>query len=116
MEETNIKLEWTQMMIKNLITLYEANPCLWNPLDENYKDRPRRDKSLRAIASFFNTSVDEIRRKIHNLRNQFSQECNKFIKSRKPGTNVSDFKTKWIHFDSLKFIRNYLVSLINVLT
>lgn len=49
--------------------------------------------------------VWEIQSKIHNLRNQFSQETKK-VGEQKSGQGAAEvYKSKWPYFDSLKFIK-----------
>lgn len=95
------KLEWTSRMKVNLIELYKKNVCLWNRKDPSYRDKKLRDEVLEKIANEFDTNTNEIKRKIHNLRNQFNQEYQKVLKINKDG---AEDDVKWVYYDMLKFI------------
>jgi hypothetical protein len=56
---------WNKECTKGSISLYEAHPEMWD-----YKDREKRNVCWQLMAEETNTSVAEVQRKIHNLRNQ----------------------------------------------
>lgn len=96
-----LKINWLPRMTAQFIESYKRNNCLWDRGCPGYRNRNKREQALEEIASEFDTSVTEVKRKIHNLRNQFNQEFLKIIKSHKEG---GDYESKWIHFQALKFI------------
>lgn len=97
------KYNWTRQETKDLITLYEINECLWNKNLREYKDRDERISSIQSIADEMKISIEEINKKIHNLRNQYRFELNK-MKKNVPGK--PRYQTKWPYFKNLSFLEN----------
>lgn len=71
---------------------YEINECLWNKNLREYKDRDERISSIQSISDEMKISIEEINKKIHNLRNQYRFELNK-TKKKIPGK--PRYTTKW---------------------
>lgn len=97
------KYNWTRQETKDLITLYAVNECLWNKNLREYKDRDERISSIQSISDEMKISIEEINKKIHNLRNQYRFELNK-TKKRIPGK--PKYTTKWPYFQNLSFLEN----------
>ncbi|CAO1367562.1 unnamed protein product [Diamesa serratosioi] len=98
------KYNWSRQETKDLITLYEINECLWNKQLREYKDRDERISSIQSISDEMKISIDEINKKIHNLRNQYRFELNKTKKPKVAGKPV--YVTKWPYFTNLSFLEN----------
>ncbi|XP_046984220.1 uncharacterized protein LOC124554196 [Schistocerca americana] len=99
-----MRKQWSREEIMELIQLYEANECLWNTKCSGYRDRTKKHKVLEEIGLKFSCSQEEVQRKLHNLRNQVSQELKK-IKQRRSRSGAGDnCKSKWPYFDALKFV------------
>lgn len=64
------KKAWQKDEIVELISMYKERSVLWNTKDTEYRNREKKAKILHEIAVKFNCSVEEVQRKIHNLRNQ----------------------------------------------
>lgn len=102
------KKEWTRAEVTDLIACYEQHPCLWNVLSNEYKNKIIKSDAFKKLSEKFGTSVEEITRKIHNLRNQFNTELKK-INSKKSGQGSDDnYETKWPYFKNLLFIKTSL--------
>jgi hypothetical protein len=118
------KYNWTRQETKDLITLYEINECLWNKNLREYKDRDERISSIQSISDEMKISIEEINKKIHNLRNQFRFELNK-TKKKIPGKprwalkraikncfvcnltiHLHRYVTKWPYYQNLSFLEN----------
>lgn len=97
------KYNWTRQETKDLITLYEINECLWNKHLREYKDRDERISSIQSISDEMKISIEEINKKIHNLRNQYRFELNK---SKKTVPGKPKYTTKWPYFANLSFLEN----------
>lgn len=106
-EPKQSKFEWSSNMTFQLIKMYHNFPALWNPNHEQYNTRTIRDTAIDNMAAKFGTTVEEIKRKIHNLRNQYNQVE---IRSRKLQGSGREFRSKWIYFEEMKFLRSYIVS------
>jgi hypothetical protein len=61
---------WDREFTLGLISVYEAHPEMWDTRHRDYKDREKRNLCWQLMAEETNTSVAEVQRKIHNLRNQ----------------------------------------------
>ena len=66
------KKEWRCEEIKELISLYETYPVLWDVSSKDYKNREVKDDVLKEFGEKFKCTPQEIVRKLHNLRNQVS--------------------------------------------
>lgn len=99
------KYSWTRQETKDLITLYEVNECLWNKNLREYRDRDERVSSIQSISDEMKIGIDEINKKIHNLRNQYRFEYNK-MKKIIPGK--PKYITKWPYYDNLNFLENII--------
>jgi hypothetical protein len=102
METGNKK--WTPQETKDLISEFEESPCLWNVFDKGYKNKDMKAAALKKIALSLGFSVGEIKRKLHNLRCQYTSEEKKTL-VKKSGQGASDrYKSQWPYFDMLKFL------------
>ncbi|CAK9811262.1 hypothetical protein ANTPLA_LOCUS6955 [Anthophora plagiata] len=96
--------EWSKDEIFNLISMYEENSVLWNTKDVDHKNREKKNKIIEEMAANFNCLSEEIQRKIHNLRNQMSQELKK-KKKRRSGSGIDEMDVShWPYFAALKFL------------
>jgi hypothetical protein len=88
MESGNKK--WTPSETKNLISEFEETPCLWNVFDKGYKNKDMKAAALEKIALSLGFSVVEIKRKLHNLRCQFTSELQKTVHKNLDKAQVTD--------------------------
>lgn len=94
---------WTNEETEILISTMEAAPELWDPTQEDYKNRAKRTDTIEQIAAQFQTDTKEISRKLHNLRTQFNNELRK-MKIKKNRHGGDEYKSSWKFFDSLRFM------------
>jgi len=88
------------------VELYKDQTNLWNCLDPSYKNRDLRKASFEHIHNELGlTDMNEVTKKIKNLRSTYNQEVLKIEKSKKSGSGTS---TKW--FDSM----DYIMKIINL--
>lgn len=96
--------------IKELISLYEQNPELYNSSLPDYKKKVVRQKIWDKIlvqfqALFPEATKEDIQKKMTNLRTQFFTELNKYKKSLLSGSGTSDIhKPSWWCYDLLMFL------------
>lgn len=103
------KKEWLKAEIDELINMYHGKPELWDVKCKVYKDRVKKHNALTEIAGELNTTIEEIQRKIHNLRNQFNSEFKKITKTKSgQGTNEL-YVSKWPYYKSLLFLQGGFV-------
>lgn len=96
--------EWTEEETKELILLYEENEFLWKTNHPDYRNREKKDRMFNELSKSFKCTAKEVQRKLHNLRNQVSQEMKK-MRNKKSGAGTDDIYTsKWRFFSSLQFL------------
>ncbi|XP_043262214.1 uncharacterized protein LOC122403010 isoform X1 [Colletes gigas] len=99
------KYTWTREKTFQLIHLYEKNALLWDKnCKEGCRKREKKIKIISDIANRFNTTMEEISRKLHNLRNQVSQELNRMKKKNSESGTDEIHTSNWPYFSSLKFL------------
>lgn len=99
MSAHNEMFEWSDNEISKLIDAYRESVCLWNPQDENYNKKDAKKKAMENMSLLFDCPVREIKRKIHNLRNQVTANLR---------NHTDEKEIKWKFFDSLSFVVDVL--------
>lgn len=94
---------WSMVETNQLISMYASRPELWNAKSKHYKNRIKKRQAFDEIAQTFSVTVDEIYRKMHNLRTQFNNELRKTKRSTDQPVG-EPYVSKWPYFDSLKFL------------
>ncbi|KAB0790068.1 hypothetical protein PPYR_15614 [Photinus pyralis] len=77
---------------------------IWNTRCTEYRNREKKQALLREFAIQFSCSAGEIQRKLHNLRNQVSQELKKMKKKKSGAGTDENYTTNWPYFTALKFL------------
>ncbi|XP_073843234.1 uncharacterized protein [Musca autumnalis] len=108
----NTRKLWTRESVVALIKLYQKYEHLYNVDSPLYKDQDMRDNSLIEICNRlkkFNKSitVDEVRRKMRNLRIQYGQQLRDMEIAKSNGERLEEARL-WC-FDRLNFLRKYTV-------
>lgn len=76
-------MRWTETMTYIFVKLYSKSPCLWNPLDINYKVQKERELAYEKMAKDFHEktkkylSTHEVKNKIKALRTTYLQQVKK---------------------------------------
>lgn len=99
----------SEMTMKLIETLEKDGQELWNSKHVFYKDKFARQAKTEFLAKMFVTTVEEINRKIHNLRTQYNNELRKLKKKQAgseksagtPATPVSG----WEYFEAMSFLK-----------
>ena len=103
MAVNNNKKEWLEAEIDELIELYHVKPELWDIKSKVYRDRVKKQNAFTEISEKF--SIEEITRKIHNLRNQFNSELKKATKKKSGDGTDELYISKWPYLNSLIFLQ-----------
>nr|CAH7753080.1 unnamed protein product [Callosobruchus chinensis] len=69
--------------------MYHNKPELWDVKSKIYQNRTKKQEALDQIAAKFQTTIEEMTRKIHNLRNQFNSELKK-TRKKKSGQSTDE--------------------------
>lgn len=97
-------IKWGHEETVRLIELYAKEcPELWDAKHLLYKDRTAKVLKQTFLANHFNTTTEEINRKIHNLRTQFNGELRKLKKRRKE--SKEEPQSRWEYFENLSFLQ-----------
>ena len=97
---------WSTSRTEELIDRYRSLRELWDVSFPSYRNRWKKRKAWKLLADIFATTEHEVRRKMHNIRSQFSQE-------------VRMNRTSWYFYRLLEFLRegptrrDYLSSKVN---
>ena len=104
-EESQVSQKsWTKSDVFLLISQWELYPELWNVKNKLYRNRIKKQNALKEIASNFNTTTNEVSRKLHNLRTQYHSEVRR-IKCKKSGNGAEENNTSsWEFFSAMNFI------------
>lgn len=96
-------MEWTKENTERLIEQYREKAVLWDPQHNEYKNRNKKQDGWADLASDFEGNVDEVEKKVRMLIGQFQRE----LKKGKSGDGAdAPYKTKWIYFHSLLFLKD----------
>lgn len=118
-------MEWTDDLVLALVKNIQSHPCLWNPRDNNKKNRNKVHDAFQTIATDMEIDIDEIKKKKETLFQTYRNYRRKVACSQKSGAGTDDlYIPSWPpYFDLDAFLhgiytpkRNFdtLVSLINV--
>lgn len=94
---------WSMTDTNQLIFMYENRPELWNVKCKHYKNRMKKQYALNEMAETFSVTIEEVYRKLHNLRTQFNNEIRKGKKF-SDEDNGEVFISRWPYFNQLKFL------------
>ncbi|XP_059050092.1 uncharacterized protein LOC131845087 [Achroia grisella] len=102
------KMLWTtENTLKLIETLEKECQELWDCKNMLNRDRNARNAKHQYLANMFGTTVEEISRKIHNLRTQLNNELRK-IKRRQSTSFTGEGSLQggsgWEYFDALSFL------------
>lgn len=94
---------WTEPNTRKLISMYKQCPELWNA-KHSKNNKVNREAKIAMFAKVFNTTTDEISRKLHNLRTQFSHQLRKIKKRMAQQDNGGVVTVAWDYFEDLSFL------------
>lgn len=59
---------WNQEKTIRLIEEFHARPALWDVTCSEYKNRNKKRDALQELANHFQTSIEELEKKLKNLK------------------------------------------------
>ncbi|XP_053998219.1 uncharacterized protein LOC128886948 isoform X2 [Hylaeus anthracinus] len=92
---TKTSKKWSSERIIKFLEAYEQYPCLWNHKLPSYKDKSKRDEALRKIVEVMSDpelNVNSAKAKIRSIRNAYTLEHHKVLKSYKNGISGDIYK------------------------
>ena len=96
-------MKWGSEEIIKFLDLYAAKTCLWDYNDVNFKNKVKCAAALDFILeelAIDGMSVDELKNKIHSIRNTYTNELRKMEKSKKSGSGSDEIykpKIPWFN-------------------
>ncbi|XP_075229672.1 uncharacterized protein LOC142329171 isoform X2 [Lycorma delicatula] len=88
---SNVKMKkWSSSMICDFVEVYEQFPVLWDSTNVDYKNKVIREESYRKMVdilsiNFRNIDVVVVKAKIRSIRNAYTLELHKILKSQRNG-------------------------------
>ncbi|RZF34359.1 hypothetical protein LSTR_LSTR008898 [Laodelphax striatellus] len=92
---------WSGERIIKFLELYEQHPCLWNVHSSLYTNRKLREAAYENMAKSMRIegfTARDVIAKIRSIRNVYTLELNKILKSKKSGAGLDDVykpKLQW---------------------
>nr|XP_036226989.1 uncharacterized protein LOC106616832 isoform X2 [Bactrocera oleae] len=96
-------MDWRQAEIFDLISMYRESECLWNCLNPEYKDLDLKKNAWREIANFFGRNVEDVKKKIKNLRTSYVIEKKK-VERKKTESEDSLYEPRLFYYDEMTFL------------
>ncbi|XP_050506119.1 uncharacterized protein LOC126884240 [Diabrotica virgifera virgifera] len=107
--------KWSSQDTISFLEMYEQHRCLWDVHSEGYKDRNTRINAYEAMATAMEIDgflVEDVKAKIRSLRNAYTLELAKILRSKKLAAGPDDvYKPKLPWFPVADRILNGVVQL-----
>lgn len=100
------KIHWPHNVTSYLVRYYKMTPCLWDHAHQDYNDKQAKERALGQFSRETGYPVEAIRKKLINLRNQFTNEWQKMDRSR---DSERPYRTKWAFYKSLTFLKDVVL-------
>ncbi|XP_064091706.1 uncharacterized protein LOC135205269 isoform X3 [Macrobrachium nipponense] len=97
-------MEWTREEVATLIDLYRSHTILWDPWDEEFKNRAKKTDAWKAISECMQKERIEVEKKMKNLISQFYREVKKMREKKVTQGYGIIYNSSWFAFESLKFL------------
>ncbi|XP_011206804.1 uncharacterized protein LOC105228613 [Bactrocera dorsalis] len=96
-------MDWRQAEIFDLLSMYRESECLWNCLNPEYKDVDLKKNAWREIATFFGRKVEDVKKKIKNLRTSYVLEKKK-VERKRAESGRSSYEPRLFYYDEMTFL------------
>jgi hypothetical protein len=93
---------WNQEATMKLIEELHSRPVLWDVTAAEYKNRNKKRDALQELAECFKLSLNEIEKKVKNLKTQFRREHKALCAKKKSGSSPK--KPTWFGYESMLFL------------
>ncbi|XP_076756616.1 uncharacterized protein LOC143426831 [Xylocopa sonorina] len=91
---------WSNSRVLLFIEDLQKNECLWNRKDEHYSNHSKKIESLEYLSKKYELNINEVEKKIRNLKCQFRREYKKLSNSNRCGSS----KASWFGYEPLLFL------------
>lgn len=93
-----------------IIQLYEQFPCLWNYRSSSYKNVSMKNNAWKEIANALGKTIDEVKKKIKNVRQAYVAEKKKVDASKKSGSSAESIYVPHLYYyDNMNFLAPVVV-------
>ncbi|XP_070391298.1 uncharacterized protein [Dermacentor albipictus] len=100
------KIHWPHNVTCYLVKFYRQTPCLWDHSHRDYSDKAAKERALQQFSNETGYPVEAVRKKLINLRNQFTNEWQKMDRS---SNSAKPYRTKWAFYKSLTFLKDVVL-------
>lgn len=100
------KIHWPHNVTCYLVKFYRQTPCLWDHSHRDYSDKVAKERALQQFSNETGYPVEAVRKKLINLRNQFTNEWQKMDRS---SNSAKPYRTKWAFYKSLTFLKDVVL-------
>ncbi|KAH7969642.1 hypothetical protein HPB52_020768 [Rhipicephalus sanguineus] len=100
------KIHWPHNVTCYLVKFYRQTPCLWDHSHRDYSDKMAKERALQQFSNETGYPVEAVRKKLINLRNQFTNEWQKMDRS---SNSAKPYRTKWAFYKSLTFLKDVVL-------
>ncbi|KAL1488633.1 hypothetical protein ABEB36_014433 [Hypothenemus hampei] len=102
-----MSVEWSHQVIEKLIDLYKGKSELWDPKNNNYHIKTRKNDAWKFVADEVRCGVSEVKAKITSLLSSFRREKLKVLKSIGTGKGRTDiYESRWFAFKYFDFLKD----------
>lgn len=104
-------MEWTNEIVIEFLDLYEQEPIIWNPVNEEHKDRNKVYDAWKRIQSNFSIecSLKELKKKKENLMATYRKLSAKVKKTSKTGSATFQvYKPEWFAYEKMASFLNVI--------
>lgn len=77
---------------------------MWNVESPDYHNKSKRHTAIERIAALIGICGNEVRKKLHTLRAQYSKERTKMKKSKSGAGLHEAYQTKWEYYRVMQFM------------
>lgn len=100
------KIHWPHNVTCYLVKFYRMTPCLWDHSHRDYSDKAAKERALQQFSAETGYPVEAVRKKLINLRNQFTNEWQKMDRS---SNSAKPYRTKWAFYRPLSFLKDVVL-------
>ncbi|XP_045461846.1 uncharacterized protein LOC123671968 [Harmonia axyridis] len=88
---------------------YKSLPCLWDTTHESYSNREARNQALEILKDYYskynkNISVNDLKKKLENMRAVYRREKNKMDGSKSGGDGSKKYQTSLWYYQYFSFL------------
>ncbi|CAH2244640.1 uncharacterized protein LOC120624065 [Pararge aegeria] len=96
----------TNEVIRKAVTLYESNRSLWDPNQEHYFNKKKRERIWRRISLEVNIPIPELKKKLNSLLGSYRREKSRENKSKLRSGGGRVYRSKWFAYPWFAFLSN----------